>query len=333
MKRLQAFPRSLATLAQWRHAFTLIELLVVIAIVAILAAMLLPALAKAKMKAQVATCTANLKQVTTATKMYTDDNKDKLPYAGLVAPDGSYASWDNLMDSYLGGALTPAQKNWVALESYPGPGKVLKCPSDKTQAHTAWAALRWKRTYAMPAYRGNAFASDSFWTGAGGINPTNWPPNANATTGVGMAFDSRVTGNPLWVQSAAEIAAHPATTQWHQIKYDSVPSVREAILLDQSGTIAYTERLSYNEGYNGLWVSWIDSPWASTGRRWHIGAYAVSPPPTAATAKNHHGDMYNYAFADGHVEFLSPNATQSIMTGTVNPAPVLNKMWTIRAGD
>src|SRR3989454_711355 len=76
----------------WR-GFTLIELLVVIAIIAILAAMLLPVLSKAKEKGQRAKCIANIKQILLSTHMYVLDFNDTLPYTSWSSGTLNVPNW------------------------------------------------------------------------------------------------------------------------------------------------------------------------------------------------------------------------------------------------
>jgi prepilin-type N-terminal cleavage/methylation domain-containing protein/prepilin-type processing-associated H-X9-DG protein len=66
------------------HAFTLVELLVVIAIIAILAALLLPALARSRVQAKNAACISNLRQLGIATRIYSEENEERLPIAEIL---------------------------------------------------------------------------------------------------------------------------------------------------------------------------------------------------------------------------------------------------------
>ena len=139
-----------------KSGFTLIELLVVIAIIAILAAMLLPSLSKAKQKALGIYCMSNDKQVALGWRMYTDDFRESLPFAttdsaatrpawvnGWLNTSADAANWD------INNDITKS-----LLYPYVKTHKVFKCPADRYTVMVRGAAMPRVRSISMNAFVG-----------------------------------------------------------------------------------------------------------------------------------------------------------------------------------
>ena len=167
-----------------RRAFTLIELLVVIAIIAILAAMLLPALTRAKQKAQGVQCLSNHRQLSLAWRMYAEDSHDTFVYAsddGSADPvTGSPGNWKNTYAwnwTHLSfdGTYIP---NWDVtvdimkrpLWVYAKNANIYKCPSDRSYVVVNGVNKPRTRTMSMNLYLGGFAppATDASMTGTDG---------------------------------------------------------------------------------------------------------------------------------------------------------------------
>jgi prepilin-type N-terminal cleavage/methylation domain-containing protein/prepilin-type processing-associated H-X9-DG protein len=307
--------------------FTLIELLVVIAIIAILAAMLLPALASAKARAQRMQCGSQMKQLGVSFTMFAGDNGDSYPEAGLHCNAGQVA-WDTLMLQYMGCNTDPNDfigGAWYADEA----PKIELCPADRflkagqggwcgnTDPANTWCGIR---SYAMVGIHAG-------WGGGGGVGYQM--DNKKRTYPLPDLGQPGMLGIGVYWQDSLKFP----TIDWNPHGYKS------SAVRDSSGTLLLVEAPQGQQTVGNEWTCCCNAPQNGPGSA-DSGIFCqtdisnpVQAPDQSGVSQGNllykaHKSRFNYLFMDGHVESLK--IEQTIGTGTLaNP----KGMWTVVQGD
>ena len=273
----------------WNPGFTLIELLVVIAVITVLAAMLLPAFARAKDRARQASCFCNLRQVAVAARLYMDDNGGGLfhHHEGWVLDDGSQVqTLPPDLSGVIGGGMgnSQAEKPWIIfLLPYLQSRQVGFCPSDRSPRSTRLARD-------LNAYNG-------------GITSTSQQPPPDSELALALAQHLSVENyllNSIFTHKSARYALEGALSGFAtEAALSALPnpniimfSERNSEALDAADNVDYG---SVNQDDYDTWVG------EGALVQWGHGKYGDQ----GWIRHDRHGQKANYIYFDAHVESLS----------------------------
>jgi len=277
---MQIFPPSKETGGRRIQGFTLIELLVVIAIIAILAAMLLPALSRAKAKAQQIRCVGNVKQLTTAAFMYYSDTGALLTYS-----DPSYANGV-----------------WMAtlIQQYSKVDEVRQCPVAAStnsppsanyganNGDTGTADRSWWRPSTMSSGLVKIFAGSYAYNG--------WMYGDKQAKGAAATYDQYLFRKESAIQRPTQTPVF-ADAMW----VDAWP-----MMTDSTGTDLYNGLYASQAGIGRFMIARHGSSSASAAPRNYTGPRANMPGSTVMGLADGHAevaklrDLFNYYW---HVDY------------------------------